>query len=126
MLKILLEALESYGRWLERRREAKGKQTEAQTAAIKSVLSAVAETRSYLHDLRGGVEADRREERGLSRRWAAAAVDVGSVDRRLSRIALVASQRWADPDLRGDPRFEEVAALLDLMQRQCEWLLEQG
>lgn len=126
MLRTLLDALETYGRWLERRRQAKQGQTEAQTRAVRSVLLAVSVTRSYLYDLRKGEPQDRSREEELSKRWADAAVDVRSVDQRLSRIAVLSSLGWADPDLRGDSEYGRVEDQLELIQRQCEWLLEQA
>jgi hypothetical protein len=125
MLKTLLDALETYGRWLERRRQAKRGQTEAQTLAVRSVLVAVAATRAYLYDLRAGKKQDRKREEDLSQRWANAAIDVRSVDRRLSSSAVLSSLGWADPGLLEDRRYGRIEEQLKLIQRQCEWLLEQ-
>jgi len=126
MLKTLLVALETYGKWLERRRQAKQGQTEAQTRAVRSVLLAVSATRAYLYDQRQGQPRDRSREEELSKRWADAAVDVQSVDRRLSSIAVVSSLGWADPDLQGDSEYGRIEDQLELIQRQCEWLLGQS
>jgi hypothetical protein len=124
MLKTLLAALETYGRWLERRRQAKRGQTEAQTRAVQSVLQAASDTRSYLYDLRQGGSQDRSRETDLARRWADAAVDVRTVDRRLSSLAVSSSVGWADPDIGDDAMYGRVEDQLELIQRQCEWLLE--
>jgi len=126
MLKTLLDALDTYGRWLERRRQAKQGQSEAQTRAIRSVLLAVSSTRAYLYDLRQGERQDRSREKELSRLWTDAAIDVRSVDQRLSSIAVVSSLGWADPDLQGDSKHGRIEDQLELIQRQCEWLLEQS
>lgn len=124
MLKTILDALETYGRWLDRRRQAKQGQTEAQTRAVRSVLLAVSATRAYLYDQRKGQPGDRSREEELSKRWADAAVDVRTVDQRLSSLAVSSSLGWADPDIREDSEFERVGDQLELIQRQCEWLLE--
>lgn len=124
MLKTLLDALETYGKWLERRRQAKQGQSEAQAKAVRSVLLAVSATRAYLYDQREGQLRDRSREEDLSKRWADAAVDVQRVDRRLSSIAVVSSLGWADPDVQSDPKVGRVEDQLGLIQRQCEWLLE--
>jgi len=124
MLKTLLDALETYGKWLERRRQAKQGQTEAQAKAVRSVLLAVSATRAYLYDQRMGQPRDRSREEELSKRWADAAVDVQSVDRRLSSIAIVSSLGWADPDLQVDSTNGRIEDQLELIQRQGEWLLE--
>ncbi len=126
MLKTLLDALDTYGRWLERRRQAKQGQSEAQTRAIRSVLLAVSSTRAYLYDLRQGKRQDRSREKELSRLWTDAAIDVRSVDQRLSSIAVVSSLGWADPDLQDDSKHGRIEDQLELIQRQCEWLLEQS
>jgi hypothetical protein len=126
MLKTLLDALDTYGRWLERRRQAKQGQSEAQTKAVRSVLLAVSSTRAYLYDLRQGERQDRSREKELSRLWTDAAIDVRSVDQRLSSIAVVSSLGWADPDLQGDSKHGRTEDQLELIQRQCEWLLEQS
>ena len=124
MLKTLLDALDTYARWLERRRQAKRRQTEAQTKAVRSVLQAASDTRAYLYDLRRGGTQDRGREADLARRWAAAAVDVRTVDRRLSSLAVSSSLGWADPDIREDAEYGRVEDQLELIQRQCEWLLD--
>jgi hypothetical protein len=126
MLKTLLDALDTYERWLERRRQAKQGQSEAQTKAVRSVLLAVSSTRAYLYDLRQGERQDRSREKELSRLWTDAAIDVRSVDQRLSSIAVVSSLGWADPDLQGDSKHGRIEDQLELIQRQCEWLLEQS
>jgi len=125
-LKTLLDALDTYERWLERRRQAKQGQSEAQTKAVRSVLLAVSSTRAYLYDLRQGERQDRSREKELSRLWTDAAIDVRSVDQRLSSIAVVSSLGWADPDLQGDSKHGRIEDQLELIQRQCEWLLEQS
>lgn len=124
MLKTLLDALDTYGRWLERRRQAKQGQTEAQIKAVRSVLLAVSASRAYLYDLRQGESRDRSREEELSKLWAEAAVDVRCVDQRLSSIAVVSSLGWADPDVRGDSKHGRVEDQLELIRRQCEWLLK--
>lgn len=123
MLKTLLDALDTYGRWLERRRQARQGQTEAQTQAVRAVLQAASSTRAYLYDQRLGEPRDRSREEELSRRWADAAVDVMAVDRRLSSLAVSSSVGWADPEIRDEATYGRIEDQLELIQRQCEWLL---
>ena len=82
------------------------------------------ETERYLYDRRRGTSSSGRRESRLARLWSKAAVDVRSVDRRLSRIALMTSFTWANPGLLEDPRYEGVPGQLEVIREQCEWLIE--
>jgi hypothetical protein len=121
---LFLEVLRSIQRFLERRRDAHRAQSARQRRSVESVLDAVRETESYLYDLRNGGSKDRRREGELSRVWQRAAADVRAVDARLSRIARVTAFGWANPDLWDHPRYRAIPSELDLIRRQCEWLLE--
>lgn len=121
---LFLEVLRSIQRFLERRGDARRAQSVAQRQSVESVLDAVRETESYLYDLREGVAKDRKREAQLSRRWQRAATHVRAVDARLSRIAQVTAFSWANPDLWDHPEHRAIATELDLIRRQCEWLLE--
>jgi hypothetical protein len=121
---LFLEVLRSIQRFLERRRDARRVQSVRQRRAVESVLDAVRETEGYLYDLRDGGAKDRKRETKLSRLWLRAATDVRAVDARLSRIAQVNAFGWANPHLWGHPEYRSIPTELDLVRRQCEWLLE--
>ena len=123
---LFLEVLRSIQRFLERRGDARRAQSVAQRQSVESVLDAVRETESYLYDLREGVSKDRKREAQLSRRWQRAATHVRAVDARLSRIAQVTAFGWANPDLWDHPEYRAIPTELDVIRRQCEWLLDRG
>jgi hypothetical protein len=50
---------------------------------------------------------------------------VRAVDARLSRSAQVTAFGWANPDLWNHPEYRAIPTELDVVRRQCEWLLEQ-
>ena len=124
MLEFLLEGLKSLERFLARRRDSRSKRVEDQRKSVASILDAVRETEAYLHDLRVHNQIDRGRERELSRLWAQAATDVQAVDARLSRIARMKAMGWANPDLWELPQFSKVFRQLEIVQKQCEWLLK--
>jgi hypothetical protein len=121
---LFLEVLRSIQRFLERRGDARRAQSVVQKRSVESVLDAVRETESYLYDLREGGPKDRKREAQLSRRWQRAATHVRAVDARLSRIARVTAFGWANPDLWDHPEHRAIPTELDLIRRQCEWLLD--
>jgi hypothetical protein len=122
---LFLEVLRSIERFLQRRSDARRQQSVQQRRAVESVLDAVRETEGYLYDLREGGSKDRPREARLSRRWQRAATHVRAVDARLSRIAQVTAFGWANPDLWNHPEYRAIPTELDVVRRQCEWLLEQ-
>jgi len=121
---LFLEVLRSIERFLQRRRDAQRVQSAEQRRAVESVLDAVRETEAYLYDLKDGATKDRRRESRLSRLWQRAATDVRAVDARLSRIAQVNAFGWANPELWDHAEHRAIPTELDLVRRQCEWLLE--
>lgn len=121
---LFLEVLRSVQRFLDRRRDARRSRSAEQRRAVESVLDAVRETEGYLYDLRSAPAKDRRRETRLSRLWQRAATDVRAVDARLSRVAQVSAFGWANPDLWDHPELREIPTELDVVRRQCEWLLE--
>jgi hypothetical protein len=121
---LFLEVLRSIQRFLQRRRDARRVQTAAQRRAVESVLDAVRVTEGYLYDLGQGGSKDRTREAKLSRLWQRAATHVRAVDARLSRIAQVNAFGWANPDLWDHPEYGEIPIELDVVRRQCEWLLD--
>lgn len=121
----LVEALKSLQAFLERRKKAKTSQTEKHRRAVQKVLTAVLETEAYLFDLKSGTPKSRDKETVLSKRWVEASASVRAVDARLSKIAQVRAFGWANPDLLADARQKDVHAELELVRRQCEWLLKQ-
>jgi hypothetical protein len=42
----------------------------------------------------------------------------------LSSLAVSSSLGWADPDIRDDAVYGRIEDQLQLIQRQCEWILE--
>lgn len=121
---LLLEALKSLQRFLQRRRDARRTQSTEHRRAVESVLDAVRETEGYLYDLKNGGSKERARETELSRVWQRAATDVRAVDARLSRVAQVSAFGWANPELWDHPEYRSIPTELDLIRRQCEWLLE--
>jgi hypothetical protein len=121
---LFLEVLRSVERFLQRRRDAHRARSARQRRAVESVLDAVRETEGYLYDLKDGGSKDRKRETRLSRLWQRAATDVRAVDARLSRIAQVNAFGWANPHLWRHPEHREIPTELDLVRRQCEWLLD--
>ena len=111
-------------RFLIRRRTARAKRTIDQRQAVESVLLAVLETERYLYDLGNRGSASHKRESRLARLWSKAAIDVRTVDRRLSRIALMTSFTWANPLLLDDPKYQKIPSQLELIREQGEWLLE--
>ena len=121
---LFLEVLRSIQRFLQRRRDARRVETTAQRRAVESVLDAVRETEGYLYDFRQGGSKDRTRETELSRLWQRAASHVRAVDARLSRVAQINAFGWANPDLWDHPEYRAIPGELDVVRRQCEWLLE--
>ena len=121
---LFLEALKSLQRFLQRRRDARRSQSTEHRRAVESVLDAVRETEGYLYDLKDGGAKDRGRESGLSRLWQRAATDVRAVDSRLSRVAQVSAFGWANPELWDHSEYRQIPTELDLIRRQCEWLLD--
>lgn len=126
MLKVLPDLLEKVGRFLERRRTAKSERTSAHRQAIKSVLEAVLATERYVYDRKKGARVSSRHEARLASLWSRAAVDIQAVDARVSRLALLTSFTWANPDLLDDPKYRDVPKQLALIREQCGWLLDPG
>ena len=124
VVSLLPDILESIERFLLRRRTVRAQRTADHRKAVESVLGAVVETERYVYDRGRGTASSERRESRLARLWSKAAVDVRSVDRRLSRIALMTSFTWANPELLADPKYEMVPGQLELIREQCEWLLE--
>ncbi len=124
MESLFFEVLRSIERFLERRRDARRVQSARHRRAVESVLDAVRETEGYLYDLKDGDAKDRKRETRLSRLWQRAATDVRAVDARLSRIAQINAFGWANPDLWGHPEHRKIPSELDLVRRQCKWLLD--
>jgi hypothetical protein len=123
-MRLLLEVLGAVERFLGRRRATKAKQTEVHRLAVSSVLSAILATERYLFEQGEGHSPDGERESSLAQLWSRAAVDVHAVDRRLSRIAMLTSFTWANPKLLERPEYERVPEQLELIRRQCEWLLD--
>jgi hypothetical protein len=124
-IKETLEALDVIRNWLRRERTAKPTATRERDLAIRAVLRATTETRAYLHDRQNGSRVDRRRETKISELWLEASHAASHVHQRLSFIALVKSQCWADPALWESSRFRNVPVKLDMIFEQCEWLLQQ-
>jgi hypothetical protein len=123
MERLLLQALASLERFLDRRRRARSEQTAAHHQAVDSSLEAVRETAAYLYDLDRNGQRDRERERRFSRLWGTAAARVRDVDARLSRLAHLESFNWAEPEVLDGQDFEAIRTQLDLIRRQCEWLI---
>ena len=124
MAKALPDVLEKIVRFLDRRKSARAEQTKAHRRAVKSVLEAVLATERYVYDRKAGGEASSKQESRLASLWSRAALDVQCVDARLSRLALLTSFTWANPDLLKEKRFREVRKQLALIREQSVWLLE--
>jgi hypothetical protein len=122
-IKDTLEALDLIRRWLRRERTAERTRPSERDRAIRAVLKATAETRAYLHDRQSGSRINRKREAKISQLWLEASHAVRHVHQRLSFIALVKSQCWAEPALWESPRFRNVPVKLDMIFDQCEWLL---
>ena len=124
LVTVIPDILQGIERFLLRRRSGKAARTAAQRRAVRSVLDAVIETERYVYERRRGGRRAGKQEARLARLWSRAALDVQMVDRRLSRIALMTSFTWANPELLSQPEYESVPGQLGLIRNQCEWLLE--
>lgn len=119
-----VKVLELYERWTGRQKKDAAQREKAREEALEALLAAVTETRAYLADRRAGRRRNRDREGKISQLWYKASVRVRHLDKRLSRILAMKSLGWADAQLWKTPMFRKVSLGLDLIQKQCLWLLD--
>jgi len=109
---IASDALNGIGLWLTRRE----RKQERDDAAIKSVLDAVNQTKSYIARLDRGYGEDSDKEEQLVALWTTAAVHIRRTDAELAnRLQMKAEywtnpRQWSDDDVRKNRiRISEIA-----------------
>jgi len=121
---VLLHGLDLFERWSKRQSKEKTKNDPQREEAIRSLLTAISETSAYMADRIEGAKINRKREMKLSALWIDASMKVRFVDRRLSRLLALKSMGWADPDLWNDPEFKKFPLQLEIIRKQCMWLIE--
>lgn len=93
--------------------------------AIGAVRAAALATKAYLYDTRvQGTPVDRVREADLSRLWQEAADAIREYDFDLFSISNVKALGWSDPREWEEIEIPEAKLKVDLLIRQCDWLLE--
>ena len=123
---IFFKALELFQQWTGRQKQARVQKELTRAKALEALLEAVNETTAYTADRREGSARNRKREAKISQLWSRAAIQVHSLDKRLSTILALNSMGWADPDLWDTPAFKESAAGLEKIREQCLWLLSEN
>ena len=124
-LNIFVRAVELFQQWTGRQRQARVQKERTRAKALECLLEAVNETTAYAADRRDGGRRDRKLEARLSKLWSRAAIQVHSLDKRLSTMLAMNSMGWADPALWDTPAFKETLVGLEKLREQCLWLLNQ-
>jgi hypothetical protein len=108
---------------LSERKHEKDDAKEKHLAAIMAVRAAALETKAYLYDRSLGSNEDRAREALLSQKWNDAARAIGHYDGDLFQIAQMKSLGWADPQEWDHLPIDPDKLKLDLILRQCDFLL---
>ena len=124
-LNIFVRALELFQQWTGRQKQARVQRERTRAKALEVLLEAVNETAAYTADRRDGGSRNRKREARISKLWSRAAMQVHSLDKRLSTILALNSMGWADPALWDTPVFKDTSAGLGKIREQCLWLLNQ-
>ena len=124
-LNIFVRAVELFQQWTGRQRQARVHKERTRAKALECLLEAVNETTAYAADRRDGGRRDRKLEARLSKLWSRAAIQVHSLDKRLSTMLAMNSMGWADPELWDTPAFKDTLVGLEKLREQCLWLLSQ-
>jgi len=113
-------ALNQLGPWLEARRHHADKAD----AAVRAVLLAVVETKTYIADTRGGLPSIRDRERGLVQLWTEAAVAVRRTDPDLADRLQMKAESWADPSQWTDAEIQRARIGIDSVAAAARTLLK--
>ena len=124
-LNIFVRAVELLQHWTGRQKQARVQKEHTRAKALEALLEAVNETTAYTADRRDGGPRSRQREAKISQLWSKAAIQVHSLDKRLSTILALNSMGWADPELWEKPTFKETSPGLEKIREQCLWLLNQ-
>ena len=120
----LLAALAALGVWLDRLTREHAKVTDARRNAVTTLLSALAATKSHLHDDTGiGHEAAREKEHELARLWSAAAAAFYNVDPESSALMMLKSDAWSRPSAWPDDRVKAAGISIEDVEQKAATLL---
>lgn len=128
MADLIGTALETLAKGLElwRDRKSDDRKIKAQKrAAIEAVQEAILATKAYLYDASHG-GPNRVTERALSRKWDRAAHEIRDYDHELWQISRIKAAAWADPTEWAKAAVDSKKLKLDLLTKQCDYLLEHG
>jgi predicted aspartyl protease len=98
---------------------------ERAVAVVKSLSSALNESKAYLSDRRNGKPANRDTEKRLANLWDHAAADVRPIDIGLSDRLRNKADAWADPPKWSDKDIEEAGIRIEQISEQVNKLLSQ-
>lgn len=124
---ILPAALASINEGVKAWREFKSKTSqdnEKRNIAINNVMKASIATKAYLYDSKIIGETSREKEGELAQKWQSAAGAISDFDENLFYSSQVKALGWSDPREWGKAKDKAITVNLDLIIKQCEWLLK--
>jgi hypothetical protein len=83
--------------FLENFQKKDAERNERFRSALRAVLSASNETRSYLAGMKKKRKADVEKQERIAGQWSEAAVQLLEFDKDLANICRLSGQRWSDP-----------------------------
>lgn len=79
-------------------RDRKKQRTEKTDQALLALYAALAETRSYLSDLKAGKPRDQERQFAIARLWNTASVPLRQIDKGLSERCFLKGGYWMEPE----------------------------
>ncbi len=96
---------------------------ELERIAVSRLLEAVIKTQAYLHDIQGGGDEDRDEERKLARMWGDAASAFHGVDDAFATRLLFKAESWASPSSWPDEKVTRMRITIEEISNEASKFL---
>ncbi len=104
-------------------RDHKKQRTELIDLALLALYTALAETRSYLSDLKDGKRRDKKREFAIARLWNTASVPLRQIDKDLAERCFLKGGYWMEPEAWDQKKIEAKGITIDSVFEATRQLL---
>ena len=104
-------------------RDQKKQRTEQIDQALLALYAALAETRSYLSDLKDGKRRDKKREFAIARLWNTASVPLRQIDKDLAERCFLKGGYWMEPEAWDQKKIEAKGITIDSVFEATRQLL---
>ena len=112
----VLSIFKEFRDWLLGIDKATLEHSKEEKSAIKSLYTALSETKAYFAD-RKSAPSDRTRERQISKLWFEAASELKSIDKHLAERCFLKGDFWTDPDDWKQDEGKQINISIDEMTR---------